>query len=229
MDTKKIRIILTGATGMVGEGVLLECLQNENVESVLAVGRRACGRSHPKLKEIVCADLFDLSAVEDKLAGYDACLFCLGKSSVGMKEDEYYKTTYSLTMYFAGTLCRINPSISFCYISGAGTDSSEKGRHRWARVKGKTENDLMKLPFKNVFNFRPAMLSPSVGQRNVPSLLKVIAWFFPVLKIFLPAYISSIRDLARAMIAATISGCEKQILEVSDISALAKSFGPQDL
>jgi nucleoside-diphosphate-sugar epimerase len=138
-----LNIILTGASGMVGEAVLMECLENNAVDKVLVVGRRTCGISHAKLTEILHSNFQDLSAIENKLAGYNACLFCLGVSSIGMKEDEYRKLTYDLTMHFAKTILKVNTDISFCYISGTGTDSSEKGRLMWARVKGKTENDLM--------------------------------------------------------------------------------------
>ena len=144
----KLNVILTGATGMVGEGVLHECLQHEDVQAVLVINRKPCGVSHSKLKEIIHTDFFNLSAIQNQLAGYNTCLFCLGVSSVGMKEPEYYRMTYTLTMNFAETVLRQNPEMVFCYISGAGTDTSEKGRMMWARVKGKTENDLMRLAFK---------------------------------------------------------------------------------
>jgi nucleoside-diphosphate-sugar epimerase len=147
MSTLKLRVIVTGATGMVGEGVMHECLQNDAVESVLVINRKPCGVSHPKLKEIIHADFFNLSPVENQLAGYNACFFCLGVSSVGMKEPEYYRMTYTLTMNFAETVLKQNSGMSFCYISGASTDSTEKGRMMWARVKGKTENDLLRLRF----------------------------------------------------------------------------------
>ncbi|HEY6979254.1 MAG TPA: epimerase, partial [Chitinophagaceae bacterium] len=158
----KIKLIITGTTGMVGEGVLNECLQHDDVEQILSISRKPCGIINPKLKEIVHTNFYDLSSVEDRLKGYNACFFCLG-SSVGMKEKEYYRLTYDLTMYVAETLSRINHDMTFCYISGAGTDSTEKGRSMWARVKGKTENDLMKLSFKSVYNFRPGILIPTKG------------------------------------------------------------------
>src|SRR6185312_12109036 len=151
----KIRAIVTGATGMVGEGVLQECLSHPQVEAVLIVNRKPSGFSHPKLKEIIHADFFDISPIADQLKGYNACYFCLGVTSLGKKEPEYYKLTYTLTMHLAETLSRLNPDMTFCYVSGASNDSSEKGSQMWARVKGKTENDLAKLPFKQEFNFRP--------------------------------------------------------------------------
>ena len=144
----KIKAIITGVTGMVGEGVLHECLLHPDVESVLVINRKPCGVKHEKLKEIIHKDFFDLSSIEDQLAGYNACYFCAGVSSVGKKEDEYRRFTYDLTLNFANTLLKFNPDMTFCYVSGVGTDSTEKGRSMWARVKGKTENDLLKLPFK---------------------------------------------------------------------------------
>src|SRR5476651_2638272 len=143
---KKIRVIITGSTGMVGEGVMHECLLHPDVEAVLVINRKPDGVVHPKLKEIVHKDFFDLSAIEDQLKGYNACYFCLGVTSLGKKEPEYYKLTYTLTLNFAQTLVKHNPDMTFCYVSGAGTDSTESGKIMWARVKGKTENDLMKLP-----------------------------------------------------------------------------------
>ena len=162
----KIKAIITGATGMVGEGVLHECLQHPSVSTVLVINRKPCGVVHPKLKEIIHADFFNLSAIESQLSGYNACFFCLGMSSVGMNEAGFTKGAYTLTMHVAETLCKVNKDMTFCYISGAGTDSTEKGKTMWARVKGKTENDLMKLPFKKVYNFRPGYLHPTKGLKN---------------------------------------------------------------
>src|SRR5580704_15421272 len=160
---KSVNAIITGATGMVGEGVLHECLLHPQVESVLVINRKPCGVVHPKLKEIIHNNFFDLSSIKDQLTGYNACFFCLGVSSVGMKEPEYYKLTYTLTLGFAETLARLNPDMVFEYISGAATDSTEKGRSMWARVKGKTENELAKLPFKKEYNFRPGYMHPTPG------------------------------------------------------------------
>jgi hypothetical protein len=218
----KIKVIVTGASGMVGEGVLLACLQREDVDSVLVVGRRPCGTTHPKLKEILHNDFFDLSAIENQLAGYDACLFCLGVSSVGMKEDEYYKLTYLLTTNFAQTLVNRNSSMTFCYISSASTDSTEKGRMMWARVKGKTENDLMKMNFKRAYNFRPGALEATKGQKNTLSIYKYLSWLIPVMRLLAPKSICKLEDLGNAMVNAVTKGYEKQILEVPDILALAK-------
>ena len=216
----KIKAIVTGATGMVGEGVLLECLSHDRVEEVLVINRKPSGVQHPKLKEIIHADFQDFSAIESQLNGYNACFFCLGVSSVGMKEDEYFKLTYSLTLHVANTLVKHNPDMTFCYVSGASTDSTEKGRSMWARVKGKTENDLMKLPFKQVYNFRPAAIEATEGQKNVLSYYKYFSWLFPVVKLLAPNAVVKLKDIGNAMINSVIKGYEKQILEVSDIKAL---------
>lgn len=218
----KIKVIITGATGMVGEGVLHECLLHTDVEQVLVIGRKSCGVSHQKLKEIIHSDFYDLSSIENQLTGYSACLFCLGVSSVGMKEEAYHRLTYTLTMHVAETLARLNTEMTFCYISGASTDSTESGRLMWARVKGKTENDLMKLPFKKVYNFRPGMLEPTAGLKNTLSLYKYFGWLAPVLRLLAPGSISTLSELGLAMIKSVTVGYEKNILEVNDIKALAK-------
>jgi nucleoside-diphosphate-sugar epimerase len=217
----KIRVIITGATGMVGEGVLHECLQHEAVEHILAINRNPCGIQHPKLKEIIPADFFDLSIIENQLTGYNACFFCLGVSAVGMTEQEYYKLTYSLTLNMAEILSRQNNDMIFCYISGAGTDSSEKGRMMWARVKGKTENDLLKLSFKQVYNFRPGYMQPTKGLKNTLSYYKFLSWLYPVFRFVLPKYVSTLKELGLAMIQVTIKGYAKNMLEVKDIVAIA--------
>jgi len=176
---------------------------------------------HPKLKEIIHKDFFDLTAIENQLGGYDACLFCLGVSSVGMKEEEYYKLTYTLTTHFAKTLAKQNPNLTFCYISGASTDSTEKGRMMWARVKGKTENDLMKI-FKRAYNFRPGALEPTKGQKNALRIYTYLGWLIPVIRVLAPSSICKLEDLGHAMVNSVTKGYEKQILEVQDILALAK-------
>lgn len=217
-----MNVILTGATGMVGEGVLRECLRNPIVKKVLVVGRKECGISSDKLTEILHGDFFDLSPIADKLQGYGACFFCLGKSSVGMKESDYYKVTYTLTMNFARVLAEGNPEMAFCYISGAGTDSSEKGKLMWARIKGKTENDLSELPFREVYNFRPGLLQAEKGAKNTPALYNIFSWVFPLLRRIFPGFVSTLRELGRAMINAADKGYEKNILEVKDILLLAE-------
>jgi len=220
---KKIKAIVTGASGMVGEGVLLECLNHPQVESVLVVGRRPCGVSHPKLKEIIQKDFFDVSPMESQLAGYNACYFCLGVSSIGKKEPEYYNLTYTLTTHFAQAVSKQNTDMTFCYVSGAGTDSTEQGKTMWARVKGKTENDLAKLPFKKEFNFRPGFMKATKGQKNLLPLYKYFAWLYPILKVLTPNMASTLAEVGEAMINVTLHGYDKQILEVRDIIKAAHS------
>lgn len=219
----KLRVIVTGVTGMVGEGVLHECLQNNDVEQLLIVGRKSCGIQHPKLKEIIHQNFFDLSLIETHLSDYNACFFCLGVSSVGMKEDAYYKFTYTLTMHFAQTVSKLSNDMTFCYISGSGTDSTENGKLMWARVKGKTENDLMKLSFKKAFYFRPAIITPTKGLKNTLSLYKYLGWLLPLIKLISPKYICSLREIGQAMIAVSLNGYNKQVLEVEDIILLGNN------
>lgn len=219
--TTSIKAIITGATGMVGEGVLHQCLQNPKVGSVLVINRKPCGVQHAKLKEIVHADFFNFSAIEDQLVGYNACYFCLGVSSVGMDKEEYYKKTYTLTMHVAETLSRKNPEMVFCYVSGAGTDSTEQKRSNWARVKGKTENELMKLPFKRIYNFRPGFIKPIKGMKRTNPYYKYINWLFPVGRALFPGGFCKLSELGDAMISVTAKGYEKQIIEGKDIIALA--------
>ncbi|HWB92205.1 MAG TPA: NAD-dependent epimerase/dehydratase family protein [Puia sp.] len=196
----RLRVIITGATGMVGEGVLHECLQHPAVDAVLIVNRKPLGLSHPKLKEIVHPDLYDLSPVETQLSGYNACFFCLGVSSVGMPAEDYYRVTYTLTMRVAETLSRLNSGMVFCYVSGAGTDSSEKGRSRWARVKGKTENDLMKLPFRRVYAFRPGFIRPIPGLSHAHKFYRYINWLFPIGRALFPNGFATLSEVGLAMI-----------------------------
>ncbi len=219
---KKINVILTGATGMVGEGVLHECLQHDAVEKILVLGRSSCGVTHPKLKEIIHPNFFDIQPLEPQLTGYDACFFCLGVSSVGMDEELYFQNTYILTLHFAQTVCKLNPGMVFCYVSGAGTDSSEKGRVMWARIKGKTENALMKLPFRQVYNFRPAIIIPAKGLKNTLSFYKWFGWLIPVIKLVRPNSVSSLRALALAMIKVSAGSLSTKVIEASDINALGR-------
>lgn len=220
-STVKVRAIITGATGMVGEGVLYECLLHNDVEEVTVINRKPCGVVHPKLKEIIHSDFQNFATIEPQLNGYNACFFCLGVSSVGMNEAEYYKLTYTLTLHVANTLVKHNPDMTFCYVSGASTDSTEAGKMMWARVKGKTENDLMKLPFKAVYNFRPGAIEATEGLKNVLSYYKYFSWLFPVIKLFAPNAVVKLSQIGVAMINSVRKGYEKHILEVSDIKALA--------
>ncbi|MCC6372163.1 MAG: epimerase [Bacteroidia bacterium] len=217
-----MKIILTGTTGMVGEGVLHECLLSPLISEVLVVGRKTCGTTHAKLKEIIHADFFDLKTIAPKLSGYQACLFCLGVSSVGMNESDYTRMTHTLTLGFANALAQANPQLCFCYISGAATDSSEKGKSMWARVKGKTENDLIKL-FPNSYMFRPGYMQPTKGLKNTLKYYKYIKWMYPFFKLVFPGFVSTLAELGQAMIKASSVGYSKKILEVKDIKKLANS------
>ena len=207
---------------MVGEGVLHECLSHQDVEEILVINRKPCGVNHPKLTEILHTDFFSLAPVADKLTGYNACFFCLGVSSVGLSEEQYYNLTYNLTMNFAELLASQNPDMTFCYISGARTDSTEKGRINWARVKGKTENDLMKLPFKKVFACRPGFMLPSREAKNIPGYFGIFRFLYPVLRPLFPKFVTTLKEVALAMINSVIYGYEKQVLEVVDLIQLAK-------
>jgi len=219
----KIKAIITGVTGMVGEGVMHECLNHPDVEEVLIINRKPSGFTHPKLKEVIHSDFLNISSIENKLVGYNACYFCLGVSSIGMNEADYTKITYMLTMHVAEALSRLNRDMTFCYVSGASTDSTEKGKSMWARVKGKTENDLTQLPFKEVYNFRPAYMHPTTGLKNTNNYYKYISWMYPVLKVVFKNHVSTLKELGLAMIHVTKFGSNKQILEVPDIKALAKT------
>jgi hypothetical protein len=217
----KIKAIITGTTGMVGEGVLHECLADPRVETVLVLNRKPCGVVHAKLKEIIHQDFFDFSSIENQLSGYNACFFCLGVSSVGMKEDAYYKMTYTLTLYLAEILSRHNADMTFCYISGAGTDSSEKGRSMWARVKGKTENDLMKLPFRQALAFRPGFIKPIPGLKNTHKYYAYINWLYPIGRALYPGGFTTLKELSSAMINSVNANYGRKVLEGKDIIVLA--------
>lgn len=221
-ENMKLRAIITGATGMVGEGVLLECLRHPDVEKVLVLNRRPGGVTHPKLTEIIHPDFHDLSPIQEQLRGYNACFFCLGVSSVGMREPAYHRLTYDLTLHVAQTLVARNPAMTFCYVSGAGTDSTEQGRLMWARVKGKTENHLRQLPFRTSYAFRPGFLKPTPGQQHLKSYYRALGWLYRPLRLVAPSVVSTLQELARAMIHAATRGYPKPVLEVKDIVALAK-------
>jgi uncharacterized protein YbjT (DUF2867 family) len=219
----KISVIITGVTGMVGEGVLLECLEHPEVEKVLMINRKPYHLDHPKLKKLIVPDFFDLTKVADRLVGYDACFFCAGVSSLGMKEPEYRHVTYDLTLNFAQTLSNVNPAMTFVYVSGSMTDSTEQGRVMWARVKGQTENALLKLPFKSVFNFRPGFMRASEGQKNIKGYYKFIGWLYPLLKAIIPGHVSTLQEVGLAMINSVLKGYSKPVLEIKDIKILAKA------
>jgi uncharacterized protein YbjT (DUF2867 family) len=215
-----MRVVITGATGMVGEGVLIECLRHPEITDVLSISRRPVGRTHSKLKEYIVPDFLSLKTADENMKGYDACFFCAGVSSIGMKEHDFTRLTYHTTLTFAKAVDP-NPQMSFVYVSGKGTDSSEKGRSMWARVKGKTENDLMKLPFKQVFAFRPGVMTPTEGQRNVLKYYKYFSWLFPILKVVSPNMINTMRQVGQAMIYAAQYGYEKNVVEPRDITVLS--------
>lgn len=221
MGEKPIRVIITGATGMVGEGVLHEALNDPRVHSVLIINRTASGYTHPKLKEIIFANFFDIQVIGDQLKDYDATFFCLGVTSVGKNEEEYFRLTYILTLNFAKIISEMNPCHVFCYVSGAGTYSSEKGKLMWARVKGRTENALFKLPFSAVYNFRPGIIKPTPGLSHTHKLYKVLGFLFYPLKWFVPNSFCSLAEIGKAMINISISGFKKHTLEIGDIKEAA--------
>ena len=224
-----MNVVLFGATGMVGAGVLIECLVDPRVESVLAVGRRPCGVSHPKLRELIRSDLFDYADAAEDFLNLDACFFCLGVSAVGMSEADYHSVTYDLTVTNAESLLGLNPALTFCYVSGEGTDSTERGRLMWARVKGKTENQLLRMPLE-AYMFRPGYIQPLRGvhhkARVYRALHAVLEPFYPLLKRLLSKHVTTTVNIGRAMIEVAAEGHTKRVLENPDINALAASSAP---
>ena len=220
-----MQILLFGATGMVGQAALRECLRDPEVQLVQTVGRTATGVQNPKLKKLVRADLFDYAPIESQLSGFDACFFCLGVASSGMSEADYYRLTYQLTLAAAETLARLNPQMTFIYVSGSGTDSSERGRMMWARVKGKTENALLRLPFKAAYMFRPGFIQPLHGIQSRTPLYRFFYTLtgpvLPLLRRMFPNQILTTEQLGQAMLVAAKRGAPKPLLEARDIRALA--------
>ena len=221
-----MRILLFGATGMVGQGVLRECLLAPDVDEVVAIGRTPSGASHPKLKDLVQADLFDYRAIEDRLGGFDACFFCIGVTSFRMDEATYTHLTYDMTVAAASTLARLNPAMSFVYVSGAGADSSESGKIMWARVRGRTENTLARLPFKRVHAIRPGAIRPMHGARSrtraYRMLYPLMAPLFPVFRALMPHAVATTETVGRALLELARHGYPKTILETRDIEEVAQ-------
>jgi uncharacterized protein YbjT (DUF2867 family) len=220
-----MRVVVFGASGMVGAGVLRECLDDSRVTSVLVVGRTPCGVTHPKLRELLRRDFFDYRDAAEDFTNLDACFFCLGVSSVGMAEAEYTRVTYDLTIAAATALAAASPGLTFCYVTGTGTDSTERGRSMWARVKGKTENQLLRMPFK-AYMFRPGYIQPLKGVRSktgwYQAVYNVIGPLYPLFRRVAPNYLTTTENVGRAMIRVAAGGYEKRHLESSDINALAQ-------
>jgi uncharacterized protein YbjT (DUF2867 family) len=223
-----MRVLIFGATGMVGQGVLRECLLDPAVEAVLTVGRSPTGVKHAKLLEVIQPDLFHYSGLEPQLRGFDACFFCLGVSSAGMSEEQYENLTYALALAAAETLAPLNPGMTFVYVSGAGTDSSEKGRVMWARVKGRTENALLRLPFQAAYMFRPGVIQPVHGARSKTAAYRIaytiLGPVIPLLRFVFPRYILTTEEIGEAMIHVARDGWPKKVLESWDIRECAKAY-----
>ncbi|MGP0074232.1 MAG: NAD-dependent epimerase/dehydratase family protein [Bryobacteraceae bacterium] len=223
-----MRVLLFGATGMVGQGALRECLLDADVESVVAVGRSGTGQHDLKLRELLHDDFLDFSRVEDQLSGFDACFFCLGVSSSGMSEERYQRITYGFTIAAAQTLARVNPKMTFIYVSGAGADSSERGGSMWARVRGKTENELLRMQFHGVYVFRPGLIVPLHGIQSRTKLYRVfytiLRPLLPLLEARFPKYVTTTEQIGRAMLQAARNEWPKRVLETADINACANSY-----
>jgi uncharacterized protein YbjT (DUF2867 family) len=220
-----MNVVLFGATGMIGQGVLRECLLASDVNRVLAIGRSASAVQNAKLQEIVRADLWNYAPVEEQLRGFDACFFCLGVTSAGMSEADYSRVTYGITVAAAEMLCRVNPDMTFVFVSGAGADSTEQGRLMWARVKGKAENAILRMPFKGSYVFRPGVVLPMHGERSRTTAYRVLYAItkplLPLLKRLMPGQIVTTEQFGRAMLIVARQGAPKRVLESADINALA--------
>ena len=219
-----MNILIFGASGMVGQGVLRECLLAPDVQSVVTIGRSAGGQQHPKLRELVHPDLLNYSAIETDLSGFDACFFCLGVSAAGLSEADYTRITYGYTLAAAETLARLNPQMTFTYVSGASTDSTEQGRSMWARVKGRTENALLRLPFKGAYMFRPGIIRPLHGARSKTAAYRIVYTLLgpllPLLQRIFPQQITTTEQIGQAMLVVARQGAPKRVLEIRDIIAL---------
>jgi uncharacterized protein YbjT (DUF2867 family) len=221
-----MNVVIFGATGMVGSGVLIECLEDARIGSVLVAGRRSVGITAPKLREILIGSFSDLGPVGSEFATCDACFFCLGVSSAGMSEERYRQVTYDLTLAVAKAMVAANPAMTFCYVSGAGTDSTGQGSRMWARVKGQTENALLRLPFKAAYMFRPGFILPLKGVRSKTAIYQavynVLAPLYPLLRRLAPRFTTTTVNVGRAMIAVAIHGYDRPIIESPDIEQLAR-------
>ena len=223
-----MKVILFGATGMVGAGVLIECLEDPRVQSILVIGRQSVGITNPKLRELIRTDFFDYSDLRRDLAGHDACFFCLGVSVAGLSEPAYRRLTYELTVAAAEAVLAVNPGITFCYVSGEGTDSTERGRTMWARIKGRTENHLLRLPFKG-FMFRPGYIQPMKGVRSktrlYQTLYDIFGPLYPVLRRIAARHVTTTESVGRAMLEVAAGGYSRRVLENPDINLLAAKAG----
>ncbi len=217
-----MNVIITGATGMVGGGVLRTCMSDERVNNILVIGRSSCGVEHEKVREIIHTDLGDLTPLKDSLVGYDACFYCMGISSVGVSEDVYTKLCYDLPVHAATVLSEINPNMTFQYVTGVGTDASEKSRQMWARVKGRTEKKLQTFPFKQVFLLRPGYIHPDIDGIRVLTMYKLLKPFYPLLRLLFPKSIITVSEMGKAMITATLQGYHTHTLFPKDFLELAK-------
>lgn len=224
MEKSKIKVIVTGVTGMVGEGVLHECLKSPYIEEVLVIGRKPCGKNHVKMKELILPNFLQPEALKTEVKDYDACFFCLGVSSLGMKEADYTEKTHTLTLGFAEAIIDNNPNMTFIYVSGVGTDRTENGKIMWARVKGRTENDLRLLGFKQFFAFRPSLIFPTKGLSHTLSFYHYINWMYPLLRVIMPSMVSTLKEVGQSMIYLTVNGSEKNVIEVKDIVETSQKY-----
>jgi len=216
-----IKVIITGSTGMVGEGLLHACIDSPDIERILVINRKTVGIHHPKLKEIIHPDFSDFSGIEAELTGYDVAYLCIGVTSAGKREKDYTYFTYDLTMALARPLLALNPEMTICYVSGMGTDSTEKGRVMWARVKGRTENALLSMGFKDAYMIRPGFIRPLAGAKNTNKLYTYLGFLIPVFMKFFPRSSSTMETLTQAMIQVGLKGTDKRILEVMDLKRIA--------